>query len=324
MNANETPDLKQVFNRVTNIGKFMVLSLFIMAGLIEITRILGFSYAAPGGRVLPYNAIGIVTPLMAIVVFTLLKIIRQNFSTSSVEKLSMTSLMMLTLCGLLVFPGLSFYFATGNTSCFYIGIALSLAMFYLYFPRMEMWEEWIRRDKTTQNNTGMFSLIVKESGNKWIYLSNPAVRILAVIVSVAFLTASFTMFKAERALIMELSTMFMGLVFILLATYKGAIEIDRSEGTVNKWRQIMGYRKNKIMQLSDFETVKVKTQTGSQNGPFYVMFLRGPSSSLNIYTNKYHDEAIKNARELADFLNLKFEKKMPSDHSKKKEKSIFA
>ena len=179
-------ELQKRFHQTAFLGKMMIASLFVFAGVIEIAKIMDYTPLDSYSRLFAANTLGIAFLAMAIIIYFVLRFVRSNFSASTVEKLYMTSIMMLAACESLAIPGLMLFFITGHYTGYYICMGLSLGLFYFYFPRIEQWHEWIKRDKSPKKKAGLFNTIIKVNENKWMYIHNPMVRLICLFAAVLF------------------------------------------------------------------------------------------------------------------------------------------
>ncbi len=146
----------------------------------------------------------------------------------------------------------------------------------------------------------------KVSEDLWIYplhSEDKTIGIAALVIMLLSFLLFITIKASHEILIVWAILTTLQVPFVLLKRF---IEIDRKRGTINKWWQIFGFRRNKFYRLSDFNTLKLYKRVLSRYGtiPEYVIVFIGPSNSIKILVTRVKDKAKKYSLELAEFLGF--------------------
>ncbi|MDP3182585.1 MAG: hypothetical protein Q8M54_07165 [Desulfobaccales bacterium] len=134
--------LKRKYLAVNFVGLAMIASVFVYAALVEIIK----RYFAPftGFVCLRGNLINIIRFILlasAITFYFLIKIIQRKYSTHPSSNLPLAAIITFTLCEAVALWGLILFLLAGHALDFYIFMTISLAFFYIYFPRYDNWEK---------------------------------------------------------------------------------------------------------------------------------------------------------------------------------------
>ncbi len=149
----------------------------------------------------------------------------------------------------------------------------------------------------------------------WIYQLEPANIIIGAIL-LALFTLFFVLYAIENNIALGREHY---LVFILIAVFisllitkKKALEINLRDKTINKWSQILFFKKRKIQPITAFDSVKIyhKTMPVEEGylSKIYSLVLCGPNVSIEILSFNDEEEAKKHLYELSTFLNFRVEK----------------
>lgn len=103
--------------------------------------------------------------------------------------------------------------------------------------------------------------------------------------------------------------MLIALLVFLLITKKKVLEINIRDKTINKWSQVLFFKKNKIYPIHSFDSIKISPKTVPVEEGYlstvYSLVLFGPSAFIEILSFNDKREAEKHLHELSTFLNLR-------------------
>src|SRR4030043_184098 len=93
--------------------------------------------------------------------------------------------------------------------------------------------------------------------------------------------------------------------------YKKKLKKNRREKTINKWSQVLFFKKSKIYPINDFVSIKIFPETIPVEEGYlsmvYALVLFGPNAFIEILSFNDKEEAKKHLDELSTFLNLRAE-----------------
>jgi hypothetical protein len=99
------------------------------------------------------------------------------------------------------------------------------------------------------------------------------------------------------------------LLIFLLMTKKKVLEINLRDKTINKWSQVLLFKKSKIRPITDFDSIKISPKTVPVEEGYqsivYSLVLSGPSVTIEILSFNDKEEAKKHLYELSTFLDLR-------------------
>ena len=102
-----------------------------------------------------------------------------------------------------------------------------------------------------------------------------------------------------------------GASIFLLITKKKILEINRRDKTINKWSQVLFFKKSKIYPINDFVSIKIFPETIPVEEGYlsmvYALVLFGPNAFIEILSFNDKEEAQKHLSELSAFLKLRTE-----------------
>lgn len=139
------PTLQQQFKTTNYIGLFMMASVFIYAVIV-----LGIDKGY-----IPYKAGQVINPgTSAIIKYILLGVALlqyflikffQKFSLKAPNYLPPGAIIIFALCEAVAIYGLVLFLLSGNSTDFFLFMAISLLYFYLFYPKYSDWERlWIQ------------------------------------------------------------------------------------------------------------------------------------------------------------------------------------
>lgn len=165
MQPGRNDDLCKAYRITTIIGFTMIASLIVYAGMVELIKkqnapFGGFSPMPDIIAMLRYALLGV-----AVVEFLMIRILNKlmlsgkvptrSSSTTvqfapAVQRLMGASIVTYSLCESVAIYGIALFLIQGNSSDFYLFLALSLAYFIIYFPKYGNWEGWIVEQEREQ------------------------------------------------------------------------------------------------------------------------------------------------------------------------------
>jgi len=143
--ARSLTTLKARYLAVNFIGLAMIASVFVYAGVVEVIKwrmapFAGFATLDPQTvAIIKYAFLA-----LAAAQFGIIKALQKILPTRSVENLSLAAIITFALCESVAVLGLVLFFLAGQGMDFYIFMVISLGFFYLFFPKYEHWEQWLR------------------------------------------------------------------------------------------------------------------------------------------------------------------------------------
>jgi F0F1-type ATP synthase membrane subunit c/vacuolar-type H+-ATPase subunit K len=142
MQPDQLTPLKQRYLVTNFIGLAMIGSVFIYAVIVEIFK----RYYAPfsGFASLPPHIADMLKYLLflvALVFFLLIRVIQARLTAKSPQLLPSIAIATFALCEAVGIFGLMLFLLTGNSLDFYMFFAISLFLFYLFFPKYDHWEK---------------------------------------------------------------------------------------------------------------------------------------------------------------------------------------
>lgn len=156
--------------------------------------------------------------------------------------------------------------------------------------------------------------INKKTEDIWIYQLEPANAIIGTILA-ALSALFFFLYAVENNMALSqdhyLFFMIIAVLISLLITKKKVLEINRRDKTINKWSQVLFFKKSKIYPINDFVSIKIFPKTMPVEEGYlnmvYSLVLFGPNASIEILSFNDKEEAQKHLSELSAFLNLQAE-----------------
>ena len=154
----------------------------------------------------------------------------------------------------------------------------------------------------------------KKTEDIWIYQLEPANTIIGLIL-IGLLTLFFVLFAIQNNMVLNrdhyLFFILIGASIFLLITKKKILEINRRDKTINKWSQVLFFKKSKIHPINDLVSIKIFPKTMPVEEGYlnvvYSLVLSGPGTSIEIVSLHDKEEAKKHLDELSTFLNLRAE-----------------
>jgi hypothetical protein len=154
----------------------------------------------------------------------------------------------------------------------------------------------------------------KKTEDIWIYQLEPANTIIGLIL-IGLLTLFFVLFAIQNNMVLNrdhyLFFILIGASIFLLITKKKILEISRRDKTINKWSQVLFFKKSKIYPINDFVSIKIFPETIPVEEDYksivYSLVLSIPGTSIEIVSLHDKEEAKKHLDELSTFLNLRAE-----------------
>ena len=154
----------------------------------------------------------------------------------------------------------------------------------------------------------------KKTEDIWIYQLEPANTIIGLIL-IGLLTLFFVLFAIQNNMVLNrdhyLFFILIGASIFLLITKKKILEINRRDKTINKWSQVLFFKKSKIYPINDFVSIKIFPKTMPVEEDYksivYSLVLSSPGTSIEIVSLHDKEEAKKHLDELSTFLKLKTE-----------------
>jgi len=143
--ARSLTTLKARYLAINFIGLAMIAAVFVYAGVAELIK---WKLAPFAGfaKLDPQTVAFIKYAFLALAAtqFGIIKAVQKILPVRSVENLSLTAIIIFTLCESVAVLGLVLFLLNGNSMDFYIFMVISLGFFYLFFPKYEQWEERLR------------------------------------------------------------------------------------------------------------------------------------------------------------------------------------
>lgn len=165
MPPSRNDDLRKAYRITAFVGLAMIASLIVYAVVVELIKkqnapFGGFSPMPEVIGKLRYVLLGVVVVEFFVIRF-LNKLMLSGKAplrssptagpfTSEVQRLISASIVTFALCESVAIYGVVLFLIQGNTSDFYLFLALSLFYFIVYFPRYGNWEEWIAEQEREQ------------------------------------------------------------------------------------------------------------------------------------------------------------------------------
>ena len=166
MPPSSNDDLRKAYRTAVFIGLAMLASLVVYAVAAELIKeqnapFGGFSplppdvfstlrYALMGVAAVEFLVIRLLNTLMLSGKVPLRNSAMTVQFAPGVQRLVGASIVTYALCESVAIYGLVLFFIQGNSSDFYLFLALSLFYFVIYFPRYGTWEEWIAEQERGQ------------------------------------------------------------------------------------------------------------------------------------------------------------------------------
>ena len=159
MPQSRNDDLRKAYRITAFIGLAMIASLVVYAVVAEVIKkqhapFGGFSPMPDVISTLRYVLLGVVAVEFFAIRFlnTLMLSGKAPIRSSSmvspfspgVQRLISASIVTFAMCESVAIYGLVLFLIQGNSSDFYLFLALSLFYFIIYFPRYGIWEEWVK------------------------------------------------------------------------------------------------------------------------------------------------------------------------------------
>jgi len=156
--------------------------------------------------------------------------------------------------------------------------------------------------------------INKKTEDIWIYQLEPANAMIGAILA-ALSALFFFLYAVENNMALSqdhyLFFIIIAVLISLLITKKKVLEINRRDKTINKWSQVLFFKKSKIYPINDFVSIKISPKTMPVEEDYksivYSLVLSGPGTSIEIVSLYDKEEAKKHLDELSTFLNLRAE-----------------
>lgn len=156
--------------------------------------------------------------------------------------------------------------------------------------------------------------INKKTEDIWIYQLEPANAIIGTILA-ALSVLLFFLYAVQNSMALNrdhyLFFMIIAVLISLLITKKKVLEINRRDKTINKWSQVLFFKKSKIHPLNDFVSIKIFPKTMPVEEGYlnmvYSLVLFSPDASIEILSFNDKEEAQKHLSELSAFLKLRTE-----------------
>lgn len=141
MRSDQIPPLKQRYLIINFIGLAMIASVFLYAVIVEVFKryyepFTGFADLPPHLA----DMIKYVLLAVALVFFLLIRVLQNRLAALSPRLLPSIAIMSFALSEAVAVFGLMLFLLTGNSLDFYLFFAVSLFLFYIYFPRYNEWE----------------------------------------------------------------------------------------------------------------------------------------------------------------------------------------
>jgi hypothetical protein len=141
MPPDQIPSLKQRYLVINFIGLAMIGSVFLYAVIVEVFKryydpFTGFADLPPHIA----DMIKYVLLVVALVFFLLIRVMQNRLAAMSPRLLPSIAIMSFALCEAVAVFGLMLFLLTGNSLDFYLFFAVSLFLFYMYFPKYDQWE----------------------------------------------------------------------------------------------------------------------------------------------------------------------------------------
>jgi F0F1-type ATP synthase membrane subunit c/vacuolar-type H+-ATPase subunit K len=142
MANGDRDQLKRKYLAVNLIGLIMIASVFLYAAVVEIIK----RFLAPfaGFALLTKETVDLVRYLLgfaAMADFFLIRIILKKYSAAPAPNLPLAAIITFSLCESVALYGLVLFLLAGSPLDFYIFMTISLAFFYIYFPKYDKWEK---------------------------------------------------------------------------------------------------------------------------------------------------------------------------------------
>ncbi len=142
MRPDQLPTLKQRYLVINFIGLAMIGSVFVYAVIVEIFK----RYYAPftGFADLPPHIADMLKYILlfvALIFYLLIRVFQNRLIAKSPQLLPSVAIMTFALCEAVAVFGLMLFLLTGNSLDFYTFFAISLFLFYIYFPKYDRWEQ---------------------------------------------------------------------------------------------------------------------------------------------------------------------------------------
>jgi F0F1-type ATP synthase membrane subunit c/vacuolar-type H+-ATPase subunit K len=146
---DKSGNLKQRYLVTNFIGLAMIGSVFIYAVIVEIFK----RYYAPfqGFAALPPKLAEMLTYILlfvALVFYFVIRFLKRKVATQSPQFLPQIAILTFALCEAVAVFGLMLFLLTGNSLDFYMFFAVSLLLFYLFFPKYDHWEKIVAAHST--------------------------------------------------------------------------------------------------------------------------------------------------------------------------------
>jgi F0F1-type ATP synthase membrane subunit c/vacuolar-type H+-ATPase subunit K len=141
--GNEDKDLlKRKYLTINFVGLVIIAAVFIYATLVEIIK----RFFAPftGFVSLTGNFLNIIRFILlvsSVAGYFLIKIIQRKYASRPSPNLPLAAIITFTLCEAVALWGLILFLLSGQALDFYIFMTISLAFFYIFFPRYDHWEK---------------------------------------------------------------------------------------------------------------------------------------------------------------------------------------
>jgi|UniRef100_A0A7C3WGW8 F0F1-type ATP synthase membrane subunit c/vacuolar-type H+-ATPase subunit K len=142
MTEQPSADLKKRYLAVNLIGLAMIGSVFLYALVVEVLRRLLAPFAGFGA--LSPEATGLLTYLfffLTLGIYFVIRVIRQKLPARSPQLLPQIAILTFALCEAVAIFGFVLFLLSGNALDFYLFFAISLFMFYIFYPKYESWEK---------------------------------------------------------------------------------------------------------------------------------------------------------------------------------------
>ncbi len=136
--------LKARYLAVNFIALALIASVFVYAGVVEFIRWQQSPFA--GFAKLPEATVTLLRYVFLILAgtqYVVIRVVQKLLLAQSLHNLPQAAIISLALCETVAVLGLVLFLLDGIATDFYIFMTISLAFFYLYFPKYDQWEKLV-------------------------------------------------------------------------------------------------------------------------------------------------------------------------------------